>query len=297
MIKIAVVVILVAIIAISAVGIVDNNRSINYGGYNSFSSSPFLTLTANITHPSPQANFTYGYVNPNLWNLQQGDGNATMIMYSNSSVLTTSTLSNVSIGYGGVIGYPSEHFTKIVGESVQSIIDSNLSSFASFRIVNHTSGILTDVAYDIFLSQGGRLTDEIMIYLYKANYDLGMFPYATFNTVVGVNGISKNISWSVEESTSSPWGGQLYAFVPNINFTNSMSYKVNFSPFFKYLLKTQDIETGLSIARFGIGSEFSYNIILKNNHLENLAYYSFWLYSYFIINGTKYQIIQPSGGV
>ena len=86
MIKITVVVILVAIIAISAVGIVDNNYGIDYGGYNSFSSSPFLTLTANITHPSPQANFTYGYASPGLWGFVQGEGNATMTFYTNSSI-------------------------------------------------------------------------------------------------------------------------------------------------------------------------------------------------------------------
>ena len=288
MIKIAATVVIVVVVSVSVVVIQEKSLTHSLG----YDSSGVLVdkIVGDVSNPHSYYNTSYGYVTPNLWNLQKGDGNVTMNVYSNSSILTTSNLSNVSIGYGGVIGYPSEHFTSIIGNSVQYMIDSNFSSFTSFKIASHTPNIAIDMAYDIFLAQGNRLTDEIMIYLYKANYNIGMLPFDNFYSSAIVDGNSRNISWNVYESASTPWWGQMYAFIPSTAFNNSMSYKINFSPFFKYLVDNKYILGNLSIARCGIGSEFSYQMVLENNHIENLADYSFWMYSYFILDGKDCQI-------
>ena len=260
--------------------------------------SPYLvsTLIGNASNPHPYYNTTNGYVSPNLWNLQKGNGNVTMQIYSNSSIHTVSNLSNVSIGYGGVIGYPSEHLTNIVGTSVQNIENKNFSSFTSFDVLYRTPNSPVDVTYDIFLGNGSTLTDEIMIYLYLDDYNLGLLTFDNVYIPTLINGHLQNISWNVYESTSTPWWGQMYAFVPNVHFNSSMSYKVNFVPFLKYLEVNKYITPNLTIVRCGIGSEFGSQLTLLNNHVENLADYSFWMYAYFILNGTKCQVVQPSGG-
>ena len=85
----------------------------------------------------------------------------------------------------------------------------------------------------------------------------------------------------------------MYAFIPSMTFNNSMSYKINFSPFLKYLVNNMYVSSNLTVARFGIGSEFGYQSVLLNNHVENVADYSFWMNAYFVLNGTKYQVVQP----
>jgi hypothetical protein len=265
--------------------------SIDYPSLSIIPPYQISTLVGNISNPHSQANFSNGFVSPNLWNLESGNGNVTMKVYSNASILTSSNLSDISIGYGGVIGYPSEHFTQINGSSMQYMINTNFSSFTSFKIISHTANIPIDMAYDIFLEKGNRLADEVMIYIYKANYNIGMLPFDTFYTTAIVDGHSQNISWSVYESTSTPWWGQMYAFIPSITFNNSMSYKINFSPFFKYLVNNKYVSSNLTVARCGIGSEFGYQSGLLNNHVENLADYSFWMYSYFVLNGIEYQVV------
>jgi hypothetical protein len=47
------------------------------------------------------------------------------------------------------------------------------------------------------------------------------------------------------------------------------------------------------LSRFGIGSEFGSQTVLINNNVEDLADYSFWMHSYFILNGKDYQVVQP----
>ena len=294
MFKIAVVIIAIVVLILVSVTAIPNIE--HPFGMGSTQSQLIYTLIGNASNPHPYYNTTNGYVSPNLWNLEKGNGNVTMQIYSNSSIHTVSNLSNVSIGYGGVIGYPSEHLTNIVGTSVQNIENKNFSSFTSFDVLYRTPNSPVDVTYDIFLGNGSTLTDEIMIYLYLDDYNLGLLTFDNVYIPTLINGHLQNISWNVYESTSTPWWGQMYAFVPNVHFNSSMSYKVNFVPFLKYLEVNRYITPNLTIVRCGIGSEFGSQLTLLNNHVENLADYSFWMYSYFILNGTKYQVVQPSGG-
>jgi len=289
---IATITIIIAAMIITSGAWLSNGHLAPSGG----SPQVIATLVGNASNPHPYYNTTNGYVSPNLWNLQKGNGNVTMQIYSNSSIHTVSNLSNVSIGYGGVIGYPSEHLTNIVGTSVQNIENKNFSSFTSFDVLYRTPNSPVDVTYDIFLGNGSTLTDEIMIYLYLDDYNLGLLTFDNVYIPTLINGHLQNISWNVYESTSTPWWGQMYAFVPNVHFNSSMSYKVNFVPFLKYLEVNKYITPNLTIVRCGIGSEFGSQLTLLNNHVENLADYSFWMYAYFILNGTKCQVVQPSGG-
>ena len=103
--KAILVIAVIAIVAIASFAVAgeitrqaDNNRN------------PFLTLTANITDKSPQANFTYGYASPNLWGFQYGQGTTKMSFYSNSSIHTFVDLTNISKGIN-IFAYPSIHLT------------------------------------------------------------------------------------------------------------------------------------------------------------------------------------------
>ena len=296
MIKFLVVVVLVAIIAISAVDIVDNNRSINYGGYNSFSSSPFLTLTANITHPSPQANFTYGYVSPGLWGFQSGEGNASMFLYRNSSILESVSLKGNE--YLNVFAYSSEHLTQNIPMPIQDVYRSNLSSFVSFKVINMSSNVLNDLAYDMFLGSNGTLQNEIEIMLFD-NIDTvnaGSYLLPTGLSLIThslINGIPTTISWNLYEKTSDSSSSQEhliinYIFIPSNNLFINDSGKaiISISSFLEFLNENNLVFKSQSILRLGIGTEFEIGAINMN------AGYSFWLYSYFIIDGTDYQVVQ-----
>ena len=302
MIKIAVVVILVAIIAISAVGIVDNNYSIDYGGYNPFSSSPFLTLTANITHPSPQANFTYGYASPNLWGFAHGGGNTMMEFYRNSSIHIIVNFINDGLGIAA-FGYSSEHFTHNLPMPLSVVYKDNLSSYVSFNVVSKNSGTANDLAYDMFLGQSGQLQYEVMIMLgvntgaTDNGYANG--PFSMLQSVLiptKVNNNIQDVNWIVSTGSESSSGAfPVYVFTPSIVVQNKMSYTIDFTPFLSYLQNNSYIPYNVSIVRLGIGSEFAVSGSVSS--VYNTPEYNFWLYSYFVLNGTKYQIIQPSGGI
>ena len=293
--KITVVVRLVAIIAISAVGMLDNNRSINYGGYNSFSNSPFLTLTANITNPSPQANFTYGYMSPNLWDYYSGSGIASVYAYDNSSIKENANITSFNNSLS-IFGYPSEHFTYKIPMPLQTVYTSSLASFVSYDIKKISNQVINDVAYDMFLGQNNTLQDEVEIMLLDHMTNRNWVNGSGLTAVIPimVNGITYYPTWNIGISRSASGSFPLYTFVPPESLFNNSSASVNisFTPFLKYLQGMSLISPAQSIIRLGIGSEFSYVNIGQSS-----MYYSFWLYSYFILNGTKYHIIQPSGGV
>ena len=296
MIKFLVVVVLVAIIAISAVDIVDNNRSINYGGYNSFSSSPFLTLTANITDKSPQANFKYGYASPNLWGFARGEGNTTMTFYTNSSVKFDANLFPSGGGLN-IFAYPSVHYDYGLPMSLNTVYQDKLSSYVYFD-VKKNDNYWNDFAYDMFLGQGNTLQDEVEIMLEDnlgtvnpPNGSVGS-PALTFELPLKVNGVEQNVNWTLNIGTSASGPFPAYVFISSMKTTNSMTFSINIWQYLQALQSRSYITPYEYLLRLGIGSEFSGGIPSKDT---GMATYSFWLYSYFIINGTDYQIVHPAG--
>ena len=120
---------------------------------------PFLILTANITDPSPQANFTYGYMSPNLWDYYSGNGTASMYAYGNSSVKENANITSFNNSLS-IFGYPSEHFTYEMPMPLQTVYTVNLSSFVSYDIKKISNQVIDDVAYDMFLGQNNTSRTE-----------------------------------------------------------------------------------------------------------------------------------------
>ena len=254
------------------------------------SRNPFLTLTANITDPSPQANFTYGYMSPNLWDYYSGNGIASMYAYSNSSIKEDAniTSSNNSLS---IFGYPSEHFTYEIPIPLQTAYTVNLSSFVSFDIKKISNQVIDDVAYDMFLGQNNTLQDEVEIMLldHMTNRNWVNGSELTAIIPITVNGTTYYPEWHIGISRSASGSFPLYTFVPpeSLFNNNSASVNISFTPFLKYLEEKSLVSPAQSIIRLGIGSEFSYVTIGQST-----IYYSFWLYSYFILDGTDYQVVQ-----
>lgn len=249
---------------------------------------PFSTIEGNLSSPHPYYNSTYGFVSPNLWNLKQGKGEVNMSFYENSSVKTTASLYNVQPQLS-VLGYPSEHFTYDMPMELKTMFEDNLSSYVSFSVGNATNYAPIDVAYDIFIGQGSTMQYEVMIWLYQNNGYITTFPFTNFTILTTVNGGLKAVNWEVYKM-SDPSGWTIFMFVPELHFNKSMSYEINFPSFFSSLRNVVNISSTSTIVRLGIGSEFGSGLITSVNSLN----YSFWLYSYFISDGVKYQIIQPS---
>ena len=287
MIKIAIAFIVAALILISGV-IILQDRSVTTS-----SDSPFLTLTANITDKSPQANFTYGYMSPNLWDYYSGNGIASMYAYGNSSVKEDANITSFNNSLS-IFGYPSEHFTYEIPMPLQTTYAVNLSSFVSFDIKRISNQVTNDVAYDMFLGQNNTLQDEVEIMLldHMTNRNWVNGSGLTAIIPITVNGTPYYPTWHIGVSRSASGSFPLYTFVPPESLFNNSSASVNisFTPFLRYLEKQSLILPAQSIIRLGIGSEFSYVTIGQST-----IYYSFWLYSYFVINGTDYQIVHPAG--
>lgn len=250
---------------------------------------PFETLVGNLSNPHPYYNSSYGYVTPNLWNLKEGNGNVIMSIYSNSSIHTIASLTNVTTNVHTIVGYPSEHFIYSIGEPVTSLINDNLSSFVSFQIGNYTQELPVDIAYDIFLGHNNvNLSVEIMIFLYWSSNNYPSAAYVGSVTIPTIiNGHSQNVTWDVLENAEGTSGGwPLFIFIPSITLQNSMSYTINIATFLSYLEKNSYIPPSYIMVRLGIGSEFG-------SIYSPTESYSFWMYTYFILDGTKYQVIQP----
>ena len=260
--------------------------------------SPYLvsTLIGNISDPSPRYTTPYGFVSPNLWNFESGEGGAVMSLYSNGSVHTSITLHGPRIS---IFGYPSIHFTYGLPLSLQSVYEGNLSSSISFSITNTSKGIVNDVIYDLFLGTGNTLHDEIEIILFD-NIGVKSTMLSGTGTFIEapmkINGKSESVRWQLDNGISASGYFPDYAFMPNITFNNSSSYTIYFSPFLHFLQNTSHISSNVSVVRLGIGSEFGGGISPESYRL--LGYdsfdYSFWMNTYFVTNGMKYQVVQTS---
>ena len=289
MIKIAIAFIVAALILISGV-IVLQDRLITTS-----SDSPFLTLTANITDPSPQANFTYGYASPGLWGFVQGGGNVSMLFYRNSSIYEKSNLTG-NYGMIDIFTYSSEHLSYGLPMSSGEIGKSNLSSYVSFDIKKISSGVANDLAYDMFLGLNNTSNREIEIMLLD-NMGISNQLVSTGRTVrvpIYVNGALENITWNIDQSQSASGSFSNYVIIPSMPIftTSSENFKFSISAFIEYLYGQHLLPYSDSLLKLGIGSEFT---IVQSTQISQYFSYSFWLYSYFIINGTDYQIVHPVG--
>jgi len=250
-------------------------------------SKPIFTLTANLENPHPYLNFTNGYLNPNLWGLQKGNGNVTMSVFKNGSVHTMANLSDVYPQL--IIGYPSEHFVHGLPMSLQDVYNNNLSSLVRFAVTNTSSTNFFDVSYDLFLGQQSLLQSEVQIMLiYK-----GATPsriVSSINIPTMVNGQRENVTWIMYEGVSASGGFADWTFYPNISTKATMTYVVSLSSFLHFLQLHSYINSSEYVVREGIGSEFGSQF----EYGSFFTTYSFWMYSYFILNGTKYQVVQPS---
>ena len=252
--------------------------------------SPYLiyTLVGDISNPSPRYNTTYGFVSPNLWNFQQGKGNTIMYLYSNSSIFTKVNFSNVVQGTP-VMAYSSIHFTYELPLSLTNAVAENLSSFVSFHLGQKNYGAFNDFGYDLFLSNNSDLTFEIMILFnmtptgYTTRYS---YPAISIPTLI--NGIQRSIQWQVTPIVSqTPGVSGGVRFTPVQSLNSSMNCTIDFPFFFRYLESRGEISPSWSIVRLGVGSEYGATYSSRVD-------YSFWMNAYFVLNGTKYQVVQTS---
>ena len=252
------------------------------------SRNPFLTLTANITDKSPQANFTYGYASPNLWGFQYGQGTTKMSFYSNSSICTFVDLTNISKGIN-IFAYPSIHMTYALPIALNNVYKDNLSSYVEFGVKNISNGIQNDLAYDMFLGQNGNYTGEVEIMLVNT---IGDYPINSQVLIpIMINGEKENVNWTLNIGASGMNDLPRYLFIPNVAISTPASFEISFVPFLSYLQNSSYIPPSDSILRIGIGSEFV-SIFQPHSYFSGTFDYSFWLYSYFIMDGTDYQVVQ-----
>ena len=249
--------------------------------------SPYLvsTLIGNASNPRPYYNTTNGYVSPNLWGLQYGGGNTTMYVYSNNSIHTIANFTNVG-QKGVVLAYSSVHYTYDIPMSLQTALSSNLSSFVSFNVVSNSQQF-SDVAYDLFLGQDGVQQAEIMIFL----FDSQPFTGTSITVPMEVSGQTLNTIWQFSYSTSASGTFNDYEFIPTFYANTSGTYVVNISAFLLFLETKGLISPSISVLKIGIGSEYG-----DTYSTFNSLYNSFWMQTYLLLNGTKYQVVQPSGG-
>ena len=252
--------------------------------------SPYLvsTLVGNVTDPHPYYNTTNGYVSPNLWNLQKGEGNTTISVYSNSSIHVISNYTNVVTKTANIVGYPSVHFHYGLPATVSGAIADNISSSVSFNLIKTSQNLPVDVSYDIMIQPSSTSFSpmvEIMIWMYYQPYYVNYFVLGHFISISIVNGTQKNITWIIEESKSATNGAPLIRFTPDIPTYPAMSYSLNLSSF---ISETQSV-LGLNlnndyVQQINIGMEFGFS---------SFSHYSFslWLFATCNVNGVKVDIL------
>ena len=283
MFKIAVVIIAIVVLILVSVTAIPNIE--HPFGIGSTQSQLIYTLIGNASNPHPYYNTTNGYVSPNLWGLQYGGGNTTMYVYSNNSIHTIANFTNVG-QKGVVLAYSSVHYTYDIPMSLQTALSSNLSSFVSFNVVSNSQQF-SDVAYDLFLGQDGVQQAEIMIFL----FDSQPFTGTSITVPMEVSGQTLNTIWQFSYSTSASGTFNDYEFIPTFYANTSGTYVVNISAFLLFLETKGLISPSISVLKIGIGSEYG-----DTYSTFNSLYNSFWMQTYLLLNGTKYQVVQPSGG-
>lgn len=253
------------------------------------SSLPFATIIGNLSNPSPRENFPYGYVSPVMWGFSSGEGNVKISMFSNSSIHLYADL------YGRVsaFGYPSEHFTYQLPMNITTAIKEKLSSFVSYNVVRRNM-VENDMIFDFFLGSNFTTQPQYEVEVFLLNNLYGNpFNYSKNLTLVNmpiiIDGKLQNVEWDTYVGKSASGGVPDYVFMPDINQSNNANFEVSLYPFLTFLVNHKYIPPTINIVRLGIGSEFMGSSTIKSG---GDVIYSFWMYSYFLLNGKKYQIVQ-----
>ena len=282
MIKIAIALIVAALILVSGV-IILQDRSVS-------DPSGVLvdTIVGNASNPQASHQFQGVNVSTNLWNLQSGDGNTAISVYSNNSMYVFSNYTNIITKTANIVGYPSARFRYGLPITTSDAIRDNISSTMSFNLVNTSQNLPVDITYDIMVQPSATIFSpvvEIMIYVYYAPYLVNYAYLGQFNTISIVNGTATHVTWIAEKSKSATNGAPLVRFFPNIQTYNSMSYSLNLSSF---ISEAQSL-LGLNLSndyiqQINIGMEFGFSSF---SHYE----FSLWLSATCEINGTKVNIL------
>ena len=256
------------------------------------SNSPSILINkivGNASDPQASDQFPGANISTNLWNLESGEGNTTISVYSNSSIHIVSNYTNIVTKSANVVGYPSARFRYGLPITVFEAIKDNISSTVSFNLVSTSANLPVDLSYDIMIQPSKTVFSplvEIMIYLYYAPYLVNYAYLGQFKTISTVNGTSTNITWVVEQGKSATNGAPLVRFFPDVQIYSRMSYLLNLSSF---ISETQSIlKMNLSnnyIQQINIGLEFGFS---------SFSHYSFslWLSATLFIKGTKVGILR-----
>jgi hypothetical protein len=282
MIKIAVVIIAIVVLILVSVSAVPNiEHSLGMG---STQSSLLYTLVGNASNPQASHQFQGANVSTNLWNLQSGQGNTMISIYSNSSMHIFSNYTDVITKSANVVGYPSARFRYGLPITVSNAIKDNISSTVSFNLVNTSKDLPVDLSYDIMIQPSPTTFSpllEIMIYIYYAPYYVNHLELGQFTSSAVINGVQKNITWNVDESKSATNGAPLVTFLPE----GSVFSPLNLSSF---ILEAQSL-LGLNLSndyiqQINIGMEFGFSSF---SHYE----FSLWLSATCTIDGTEVNIL------
>ena len=286
MFKIAVVIIAIVVLILVSVSAVPNIE--HSFGMGSTQSSLLYTLVGNASNPQASHQFQGVNISTNLWNLQDGQGNTSISIYTNSSMHIFSNYTDVITKSANVVGYPSARFRYGLPITTSDAIKDNISSSVSFNLVNTSQNLPVDITYDIMVQPSATIFSpvmEIMIYVYYAPYLVNYAYLGQFKTNSIVNGTVTHITWIVEKSSSATNGAPLVRFVPSIETYNSMSYSLDLSSF---ISEAQSL-LGLNLSndyiqQINIGMEFGFSSF---SHYE----FSLWLSATYTINDTKVSIL------
>ena len=282
MIKIAIALIVAALILISGVIVLQDRSVSNPSGV------LVDTIVGNASNPQASHQFQGVNVSTNLWNLQSGDGNTAISVYSNSSMHVFSNYTNIITKTANIVGYPSARFRYGLPITTSDAIRDNISSTVSFNLVNTSQDLPVDLTYDIMIQPSATVFSpvvEIMIYVYYAPYLVNYAYLGQFNTISIVNGTATHVTWIAEKSKSATNGAPLVRFFPNIQTYNSMSYSLNLSSFIleAQSLLSLDLNNDY-IQQINIGMEFGFSSF---SHYE----FSLWLSATCEMNGTRVNIL------
>ena len=282
MIKIAIAFIVAALILISGVIILQDRSVSNPSGV------LVDTIVGNASNPQASHQFQGVNVSTNLWNLQSGDGNTAISVYSNSSMHVFSNYTNIITKTANIVGYPSARFRYGLPITTSDAIRDNISSTVSFNLVNTSQNLPVDITYDIMVQPSATIFSpvvEIMIYIYYAPYLVNYAYLGQFNTISIVNGTATHVTWIAEKSKSATNGAPLVRFFPNIQTCDSMSYSLNLSSFIleAQSLLSLDLNNDY-IQQINIGMEFGFSSF---SHYE----FSLWLSATCEMNGTRVNIL------
>ena len=283
-IKIATAIIAAVVIVVSGIFILQTHSDMN---------SPGVLIDKIVWNASnPQASHQFQGVNvsTNLWNLQSGQGNTTISIYSNSSMHIFSNYIDVITKSANVVGYPSARFRYGLPVTVSDAIKENISSTVSFNLVNTSKDLPVDLSYDIMIQPSPTAFSplvEIMIYVYYAPYYVNHLELGRFTSSIVANGTQKNITWNVEESKSATNGAPLITFLPE----GSVFSPLNLSSF---ISEAQSL-LGLNLSndyiqQINIGMEFGFSSF---SHYE----FSLWLTATCTMDGTKVDILGQSTSI